>query len=173
MKTDLDKLFDQNFDISEPTIGHFDRFEKRLSMPNQKPKTNWKWISIAASVVLIFGIWFGQNQQKNYIDLADISPKMEETQDYFTSVIRTEIEKINLQKTDNNSKLIEDSFLRLDHLEIQYKKLTLELKESDADKRVIFAMISNYQQRIEILENLLNQLENIKQIKATTHENFI
>ncbi len=173
MKDNFDNLFERNFDISEPSIGHFDRFEKRLSSPKKRQRNNWKWISIAASIIIIFSVWIGQNEQSEGLELADISPKMEETQDYFTSLIRVEIEKINTQKTPENQQLIEDAFQRLDNLELQYSKLTLDLKESAEDQRVIFAMITNYQQRIEVLQNLLEQLDNIKQLKTDNYENYI
>ncbi len=172
MNTNFDKLFEQDFDIAEPTIDHFERFEKRISNPQKIKSNNWKWISIAASIILLFGVWFGGNFRNDKLELADISPKMEETQDYFTSLIRIEIEKINIERNDENGKLINDSFTRLEKLEKQYSKLTVELKESDEDKRVIFAMISNYQQRIEILQNLLEQIDNIKQLKSNEYENI-
>ncbi|AOW19213.1 hypothetical protein [Urechidicola croceus] len=171
MNDNFDKLFDKDFDIVEPTIGHFERFQKRVeNQPEKYNPNSWKWLIMVASIALIFGIWFGQNQSNNKLELADISPKMEETQDYFTSAIRVEIEKINAQKTPENSLLIEDAFQRLNKLEKQYSKLTFELKESEEDQRVIYAMISNFQQRIEVLKNLVNQLENIKQLKTTNYE---
>ena len=170
---DFDKLFEQKFDLSEPTIGHFERFEKKVSKPQVKyDPTTWKWLIMAASVVLIFGIWFGNNQGDGGLQLADVSPKMEETQDYFTSMIRTEVEKINTQKTPENQKLIDDAFVQLETLETQYTDLTFELKESNEDNRVIYAMISNFQRRIEVLQNLVEQIENIKNLKTTNYENY-
>lgn len=172
MKTNFDKLFDQDFDLSEPTIGHFNRFEKKISNQPKQKVTPWKWISIAASIILLFGVWFGQTEQSNGLELADVSSKMEETQDYFTSLIRNEIEKVNTQKNDDNKQLIDDSFIRLQKLDEQYSTLTIELKESNGDQRVIFAMITNYQQRIEVLQNLLEQLDTLKQLKSTYYENY-
>lgn len=169
---DMHQIFNQDFDLKEPTIGHFDRFEKRISNKNKRNSNSWKWISIAASVVLIFGIWLGQNNSSPGLDLADVSPKMEETQDYFTSLIRSEIEKVNLERNDETKKIIEDAFIRLDKLDQQYNNLTVELKTSAQDKRVIFAMISNFQQRIEVLQNLLEQIDNNKQLKTETYENY-
>ena len=171
----FDNLFEQDFDISEPTIGHFNRFEKRLQkQDNSKSNTNsnWKWISIAASIALLFGIWFGQSSTSNGLELADVSPQMEETQTYFTSLIRSEIEKVNSEKNADNQTMINDAFVQLDKLERHYDELTIELKNSNADKRIIFAMISNFQQRAEVLQNLLEQIENNKQLKTTTYENF-
>ncbi|MFK5879573.1 MAG: hypothetical protein QM478_08775 [Flavobacteriaceae bacterium] len=174
MKDNFDTLFEKDFDIAEPIIGHFDRFEKRiLKGAVNKKNHSWKWISVAASIVLFFGVWLGKNLQSDSLELADISPKMEETQIYFASVIKTEIQKINIQKTPENQKMIADAFTRMDNLEIQYVKLTKELKESDADRRVIFAMISNFQQRIEVLKNVLEQIDDLKQLKSIDYESSI
>ncbi len=163
---DFKFLFNQDFDIDEPTIGHFERFENRLKKPTAKYnlKTRKQLIAVA-SIALIFGFLAGQLQNKKGLELADISPKMEETQSYFLSVIKTEVEKINSQKSSENKRLIDDTFIRLRNLEKQYTKLTIELKESDQDKRVVFAMISNFQQRIEILQNLIKHIKNAKKIK--------
>lgn len=169
----LEKLFQDNFDLSEPTIGHFERFEKKLSRPQVRYNpTKWKWLIMAASVVLIFGIWFGNENENLGLQLADVSPQMEETQDYFTSMIRSEVEKINLEKSPENEKLINDAFVQLETLENKYTDLTFELKESNEDNRVIYAMISNFQRRIEVLQNLINQIDNIKKIKNTNYENY-
>lgn len=171
--TDFEKLFNHDFDIAEPSIGHFERFEKRLKKPTIKynPKT-WRWLVVAASIVFIFGFWIGLDKNDASLQLADISPKMEETQDYFSSVIRTEIAKVNTQKSSENTQLIDATFVRLENLEEQYKQLTLELKESGEDKRIVFAMISNFQQRIEILQDLLKHIEDIKQFKTTQNETY-
>ena len=69
--------------------------------------------------------------------------------------------------------MIDDAFVRMDNLETQYVELTKELKESGADQRVIFAMISNFQQRIEILKNVLEQMDNLKQLKSNNNETYL
>ena len=54
------------------------------------------WL-VAASILLMIGFWFGKIHQKTTIDLADISPKMEEVQGYFVAAIHQKtkiIEKI-------------------------------------------------------------------------------
>lgn len=176
MKDNFDNIFDRDFDLAEPTIGHFNRFEEKLSKQNSTKKiaaNYWKWTSVAASLLLIASLLLGQFDFKEGKELADISPQMAETQHYFTSLIQTEIEKIDSQKTPDNESLINDSLLRLQNLEQQYSKLTLELKESDEDKRVIFAMIANFQQRVEVLQNLLEQLDTLEQIKTTNYETYI
>ncbi|MCF6349590.1 MAG: hypothetical protein L3J23_00975 [Flavobacteriaceae bacterium] len=162
------------FDIEEPNIGHFNRFEARLKSKNKSKKFSYKYIAVAATISMLFGISFALIQPNKGVELAEISPKMGETQDYFTAVIQEELEKINKVKNIGNEQIINDAFLQLKQLEKNYKKLTFELKESNNNsKEIIFAMINNYQQRITVLQNLLNNLVNFKQLKNRKNENNI
>ena len=171
MKDNFENIFKENkneFDFAEPNIGHFDRFEAKLknsSIPVVAKKTPWHWMAVAASILLLFGFWLGkQNKAKGY-ELADVSPKMEETQNFYLATIHKEIEEINKQKTPENQKIIKDAFDQLNKLEVSYQKLTIELKESSEDKRVIYAMIANFQKRLEVLQNLMMQLEDFEEFK--------
>ena len=165
------------FDTEEPGIGHFDRFKVKLAMqaqkvPKQKQKT-WAWITIAASIALLFGVWLGNYSAKPGLELADVSPKMEETQSFFMATIQQEIEQINLERNADNQQIIEDAFGQLKKLEENYTKLTVELDNSGKDKRIIYAMIANFQQRIDVLQSLLQQLEEIKKLKNNSNDEKI
>lgn len=180
MKDNLENRFNDlknQFDIEEPYFGHFDRFEAKLNKTTSK-KSNKVFkliatISVAASIVLFIGIWIGNQNAQNGMQLASVSIEMKETQSYFVSVIEKELYLINNERNNDTEKLISDGLNQLKKLEQQYNKLTLELKESNADKRIIFAMISNFQQRIEVLQNLLHQIEELKQLKTQKNENYV
>lgn len=180
MKDKLEQRFQElkdQFDTEEPSVGHFNRFETKLnnefkSRTKWNPRS-WVWLAIAASVALLIGIWFGGYSAKQGLELADVSPQMEETQNFFVSTIKQEIESINLKRTDENQQIIEDAFKQLNKLEENYHLLTIELEKSNEDKRIIYAMISNYQQRIEVLQTLLQQLDEIQQIKTISDEETI
>ena len=170
MKDNLEHRFKQlegQFDIEEPAIGHFDRFEAKLASQDAKVKriqwnpNTWKWLSVAASVLLLVGFWFGSYSAKSGMELADLSPEMEETQSFFVTTIQQEVEKINLQRNSDTEQIITDAFIQLEKLEANYEELKVELLEISEDKRIIFAMINNYQQRINVLQNLLEQIEEI------------
>lgn len=173
MKTDLDNIFKskrQEFDFAEPEIGHFERFESRMKQQGEKSNSKknifWPWLAIAATVLIFFGYWMGNyNSQNKGLELADVSPKMEETQNFYLVSIQKEIEQIKSQETPENKKIIEDSFLQLKNLENDYQKLKLQLQESNEDKRVIFAMVVNFQNRVVVLQNLLEQLEDFDSIR--------
>lgn len=178
MKDDLDNIFkelENQFDIEEPNIGHFNRFEAKLNQ-SIAPKRSFKlfsYVAIAASIALLIGVWLGTSFSNKGLELASISSEMEETQIYFISTIEKELEAIENERNGDTDKLINDALTQLNKLEEQYHKLTIDLKESYEDKRIIYAMISNFQQRIEILQSLLIQIEDIKQIKTQSNEKYV
>jgi hypothetical protein len=177
MQDNLEKIFkelENQFDVEEPNIGHFKRFEEKL---NKGTKPNilfklWPLIAIAASIILIFGIWVGASFSKSGMELASISPEMGETQNFFVTTIENELATIEKERNPDTEQLISDGLQQLNKLEKQYQELTVELKESTTDKRIIYAMISNFQQRIEVLQNLLIQIENVKQLKTQNNEKY-
>lgn len=178
MQGNLEKIFkelESQFDIEEPNIGHFDRFKAKLNK-EKKPSILfrlWPFIAIAASIILFFGVLLGKSFSNQGMELATVSSEMGETQNFFVATIKKELASIEKQRNPETEQLITDGFQQLDILEKQYGKLTLELKESTADKRIIYAMISNFQQRIEVLQNLLIQIEDVKQLKANNNENNV
>ncbi len=174
MEDKLHQFFSENeFDFQEPHSGHLERFERKLNYPAKKNKTSWKWLSAAASVVLIFGFWLGSNHQKSQMDLADVSPKMEEVQSYFVSTINQELKTLEKNRSLDTETVIENALEELEELEDNYKTFVSELTKNGKQRRVINAMIKNYQRRLEILENTLQQIEQIKNPNLLNDEIYI
>ena len=120
---------------------------------------------------LAIGLGSYNHQNQTGYELADVSPRMEETQHFYMTAIQKEIEQINGMRNDSNKKIIDDAFYQLELLEKNYEQLTVELKESNADKRVVYAMIRNFQTRTEVLSQLIEQLDQFEQM--TSHENKV
>jgi len=183
MKNNLEDFIQQNrtlFDEKEPPVGHFERFQKRMDEQDKGGSSRGvirilPWLMAAASIVLLFFVYTGNMRQINNagIELAEVSSEMKETQGFFEATIRKEIAQIEKAKNPENQKIIEDGFQQLDKLEENYKKLTLELKESGENKRVIFAMITNFQQRIEVLQTILLQLEELEDFNQKNEINKV
>ena len=174
MEDKLKHFFSKNdFDHQEPHSGHLERFERKLSNPKQAAKTSWKWLSVAASVILILGFWLGSTHQKEVIGLADISPKMEEVQNYFVSTIRQELKTVEKNRSLETETIIEEALEHLEELEDNYKSFITELNIDGNSSKIINAMIKNYQQRLEILENVLQQIEQIKNANSLNNEIYI
>ncbi|TMM28780.1 DUF3379 domain-containing protein [Polaribacter aestuariivivens] len=174
MEDKLHQFFSENnFDFKEPHSGHLERFERKLNSTIKKPKTSWKWLSVAASVILVLGFWLGSNHQKRQMDLADVSPKMQEVQNYFVSTINNEIKVLEKNRSLDTETIIENALNELEELEDNYKIFVLELNKNGKQRRIISAMIKNYQRRLDILENTLKQIDQIKNPNLIKNEIFI
>ena len=61
----------EEFDVTEPNIGHFERFQARLEKTEESPKekggTPWYILAVAASVLLFFGYWMGNYNQNGAV----------------------------------------------------------------------------------------------------------
>ena len=178
-KDNLDTLFNNlqhEFDLEEPTADHEKRFLKKLNKQEladtSKPKSNfWKpFLSIAATIAILVTVFVTTQQQETVYDLASISPEMAETQNFFNNAIALELTKLEQESNPETKLLITDAMMQMQRLEKEYQELKTDLSESGEDKRVIYAMISNFQNRIDILQNTLTQIENIKQLKNSTNE---
>lgn len=182
-KDNLDNLFDNlhgTFDTEEPQGGHQARFLEKLQASKgivsiQKKKNSW-WrpLSIAASVAILLGIGFSIFNTSPSIDqqVAEISPEVSQSQFYFTSLIDEQVKQLESESTPETKKIIEDTMVQLEKLDANYKTLEQDLLNGGNSKLILSAMITNFQTRIDLLQNVLNQVENIKNIKKYNDENF-
>jgi hypothetical protein len=185
MKKDtIDNLFEglrSEFDFENPNIGHQERFLSKLKNQNSGSikkapgKLNfWKpFLSIAASILLCISVITILKPTQEIKGLANVSPEMLQTENFFATTISKELLNINEARTPDTEALINDALNQMKILEKEYKSLKIDLTESGDDKRVIFAMISNFQTRIDILKNVMETIENVKQLKKNKHENSI
>jgi septal ring factor EnvC (AmiA/AmiB activator) len=176
-KDNIDKLFERlenELDIDMPNSGHQHRFLEKLEQQNTiadlgKHNTNyWKpFLAVAASIVLCFSMFtFMQQQEPEIKDLASVSPELSRTQDFFTLAIQNELATLEAERTPETEKIINDALKQLKILEADYEKLKKDLTESGDDKRVVYAMISNFQNRIDVLEHVLENIEEVKEFNS-------
>ncbi len=183
MKKDkIDNLFEtlhSEFDFENPNIGHKQRFLSKLKNQNSETviiasrKSNyWKpFLSIAASIALLISVFTMLQPTEQVKDLASVSTEMSKTQNFFTSTISEELLKLNEERSPETEVLINDGLKQMKILEKEYESLKIDLTKSGDDKRVIYAMISNFQTRINILKNVMETIENVKQSKQQNNEN--
>ena len=175
----IEKLFNRlqdSFNTEEVPLGHQQRFLEKLQeqQPSKTQMSWWKPISIAASVLLMIGIGFYSLVQKEENQgLASISPEIEKTQSIFVTTINQEIETLKSFQDEDTKHLVQDALKRLEVLEENYEKLKIDLVQSGNDKRVVAAMIANFQSRIDILEHVFTTMEEVKTLKANNNETTI
>ncbi|MGR7814083.1 hypothetical protein [Lacinutrix undariae] len=185
MKTDnLKELFkniDDSFDVETPNTHHEARFLNKLKNKDTKVVADknhkakiWKPLfAIAASIVLCLGLFITLQQNDSVKDLASVSPELSVTQNFFTAAIAQELTTLNNERTPKTAILIDDALKQLNTLEKEYETLKIDLTESGDDKRVIHAMISNFQNRIDVLNNVLQNIEEVKNLNTNTNEKSI
>jgi hypothetical protein len=112
-----------------------------------------------------------QQQDNELNDLASISPELSQTQSFFTTAIAQELATLEAQRSPETEAIIYDVERKLKVLEEDYKTLKVDLTESGNDKRVVYAMIANFQNRIDLLQTVLEHIEDTKKIKQNQNEN--
>lgn len=175
MEDKLHNFFSENeFDFHEPHSGHAQRFEKRLQGVKPQRRFSWKWMSVAASIILALGFFIGQSSVKNEAPtLSSVSPKMQEVETYFVNTINVEIQELEKNRNLETEKVIEKALDQLEELEDDYKLFIQELNDNGEQQKIISQMIENYRKRLEVLENTLIQIELIKNQKTLEDEIYI
>lgn len=172
-KDNIEQLFERledQLNVAEPSKDHKARFLEKLQNTQQVKQVPvrsfnwWKPLAVAASIALVFMITLTRNIVPDGRELADVSPEMEQTQQFFTQTIEKELFEINKQATPETQAIVDDAVKRLKTLETDYDKLKNDLAESGQDKRVIYAMISNFQNRIDLLQQVLEHIDAIKKL---------
>lgn len=157
-----------DFDIEEPPMGHHQRFMDKLNgIEKKKRKFPYRTVlSLAASIVILLGLWMNFNTATPEKPLAKLSPENRETQEYFSSVIRKELAALKQESSPETKPILDDAFRQLGQLDHDYNKLMKELSEKGENRQIIHAMITNLQTRISFLEKVETQIDNIKQFKS-------
>jgi hypothetical protein len=178
-RDDIEIMFEHlagSFDVHETPVGHQKRFLEKLHAQKEAPaqKMWWKPLSIAASLaaVLLASTFFLKSEPAK-ADLASVSPEMAKTQSFFEQTINKELRTLQRFDAPEAKALVADALKQIAVLENEYQDLTVDLAQSGNDQRVIYAMISNFQKRIELLEQVIQTMEEIKNLKAYRNETTI
>ena len=180
MAQDIRKLFEEerikdNTKDKMPS-GHDARFLEKLDkeLPIKKSK-NWIWLQVAASIVFLIALGYsGLKYFENPIEpvkvvdtntieetptksLGDISPDLKKVEDYYLANINLELSKVKL--TPENKELIDGYISRLEELNKEYDRLSLELSETGANELTVNALITNLKFRLNLMYRLKEQLK--------------
>ncbi|MBU2994878.1 hypothetical protein KO500_00435 [Cellulophaga baltica] len=176
----IDELFDHlngSFDYETPSEGHQQRFLDKLNgvkaiEPTIKKSNTYKYLAFAACFVMLLSLGYTYINTSTTIEqqVVEISPEISNTEFYFVNIIEQEVAKLKSENSPATKKIIADTMLQLKKLETNYKGLENDLINGGNSKLILSAMIINFQTRIDLLEDVLKQVEEIKNID---HENTI
>ena len=172
----LENLFEKlkgQFDIEVPGIGHENRFLEKLNASNGivsigKKRKSWlKPLSIAASILILCSVGIGLYQSNPSLEkqVAQISPEVSRTEFYFASLIEQQVSQLISEGTPETRQIIDDTMVQLKKLENNHSLLEKDLIKGGNSKLILSAMITNFQTRIDLLQDVLDKIETIKNLK--------
>ena len=183
-KDKLEMLFrdlEGHFDTEEPGQGHQARFLQKLEATatgNLQVKSSrrqwWRPLAIAASLVLLcmLGIRLFAPGPSVEDRVAQISPEISRTEFYFASLIEEQVKELEDVATPETEQLVSDTMLQLEKLEANYKKLESDLLRGGNSKLILSAMITNFQTRIDLLQEVMEKIDKIKNLNSYEDENY-
>lgn len=174
------------FDKLNEALPEEEAITKVVAMP--KRKANYTMAASAAVVLALGGFFFTQtnsnlqqepsesvyNLSKNESEiipsLADVSPEFKKVEDYYLASINVEL--ANLKVNDDNKSIVDSFMKQLSKLDEEYKILQKELHSQGTLNLSLEALINNLQMRLELLQQLKQNLKNINESNSTTYQNL-
>lgn len=128
-----------------------------------KDRRPLRWLRIAAAVAVIFagsaaGFYYLSGTQQKAGQYSELYLEMQETKQYYLQAVSQRYQELRpyLDANPAADEMLKADFLELDQV---YEELKEDLKDNAANPEVIEAMILNHRVKLEILEDLLNQLK--------------
>ncbi len=148
-------------------------FEQRLKKElHQKPKASFIFLKVAATVVLLLSLGYYLVPTNNVPDsvkieevvtLGSLSPELEKIENYYTNAIAFELTQIDI--SEENKPVLDKYLEKLGELTTQYKKESAQLDIDRISEKSINALIDNLQLRLQLLLQLKEKLNTIKNNK--------
>ena len=197
---ELKSFFEQNrnlFDTEEPLAGHFERFQQRLEAEHkQRNRFNYRRIFyVAASVVVAvvvsveaLSLLLGKGVETIQNEVAELNidstnefvrqttqnvksklnPEYRETQKYYITEVDNRLDQIKATSMDEEQKA--ELLKELSEMDELFAKLQKELKSSPDNQVLIEAMINHYKMKIEVMNQIINNLNSIKTLNTQHNE---
>ena len=150
---------------------------KNCILETSSKKKYTKWLA-AASIVVLFGLgitFYPKNSTEvkedkpvKEVSLGSLSPELKSIESYYVNSINYEIS--NLDVNENNKEILDGYLAKISELSTEYKSLTKELNTKGVNDELINALINNLQLRLQLLQRLKKQLNELKQLNSKQNE---
>ncbi len=178
----LDKLFNnqpESFE-EEPQEGHFGRFETKLDrfhVAKKRTSKSWTFLKIASVLIivllsanLLLYLLPGKTENNGQ---QFANSELNETANFYITRINSGMSQ--LKQMADQGKGSEQDLLQvkteMDEMYKLHQDLQEEYSKNPNDERVVNAMIEYYQTKLNIINTIKSDLENVKTIKNKNHEN--
>jgi len=153
----------EQFDLHEPDPSVWLKISPPAA-PMGKERGTWRWLRIAAALAIIFagftaGIYFlSSNTSEEELYSSEMYEEIRETEAYYNQMVSDRYRELEIYlASDPGAKEMLDA--DMEELDRAYSELKEDLNDNASNPDVIEAMILNYRVKLEILEDLLNQIK--------------
>ena len=143
----------------------WEEIEKGLDKVEKHSIGSFPWkniLRIAASILLILTLsvgflWLKSNSERyaDGVSLHDLSPELAEAEVYYNQLLNSKMSLIRASNVDVDE-VVDQDFQSLDSA---YNELKMDLEDNMYNEEVIDAMIQNYRLKLQILENILEEIQ--------------
>lgn len=176
------------FDLAEPSEMSWKNIEQKVYKDKPLLRSSIL-LRVAASLFLILGAaWMGMQiltisenkvaveevkeelEEKSNLAFSGMSDELVEVEQYYVSEVQLKEQELSDFKIDDD--LLEE----IEVLKLEFDQLKDEMKNSADPMQVVEALINNYQLRLEILQNILDQMkkERMRELqKDNKDESFV
>ena len=153
----------EQFDLHQPDPSIWLKINPE-NVPDDRERRPLRWLRVAAAIAVIFagstaGIYFlTGNRAEPDLYSSEIYREMQETEQYYNQMVNLRFQELQpyLASDPAAKEMLTADMEELDQV---YEELKNDLKDNISNPEVIEAMILNYRVKLEILEDLLNQLK--------------
>ncbi|MDO5980617.1 hypothetical protein [Flavivirga spongiicola] len=146
--------------------------ESGLNKPEPKTKTIKLWsnpiFKVAATVIIALGLFsliniliVGQANKNAQNNLA--LQELNDIDSHYKGLVAYQVRLVN-KSTQLSSEEKKEFLSFMDELDVEYELLKVELQKNVDSERVLEAIVINYKKRIELIENLLEQINSSKKL---------
>lgn len=119
------------------------------------------WRAAAVFLIVFGGVFYTswvnwKNQSLEFM----MSTELQEAEYYYGDLIATKVAHIS--QLDQNAE--QEVFRNMEALDLAFNELKSDLKDNADNEEVIHAMIDNYKIKLQILEQIITQLEERKEL---------
>jgi hypothetical protein len=162
----------KQFDEFEVPEGLWDNIEQRLEEKATLQVRHIKGIKTAyilriaasISIIVMIGIGYWQYQKNSAIDISSINPDLAKQELHYASLIQEKNQELQRIKAHDPA-LYNEFSSEIKTIDENYKKLKKELVSSPNQEETLKAMIRNLQIQIQVLNQQLQIIEQLKEFK--------
>lgn len=168
--SDFEKQIKENKDLFDDKTADKDKIwaainsELSKQVPNKIKSKRFYFMRVAAGIAIILGLYttvqfFTGNEHTGTIDTG-----LQDIDMHYINLVSKQVELVkNHPKLSADDK--EDFLSFMNELDEEYEVLKIELNNNLNNELILEAIVKNYKQRIELIENLLKQINDSKKIK--------